>query len=210
VNACELEVVWPLHRWHYLSPMLADAGIDMNTEPESSTVPPAPARRPVATSRDLATRALQAGANCSQQRVSDLLAVSRRTLSRTVDPDVVAALHDADVVKQARTYLADTASRGSTAEEREAAAAWLVDARRDDQLVKPLHQRTSVRRPAAIRAGNRNGGGPVKRPATRGVFLRGGASRVRPGPALVGPRRWRPNRLREVIECARRHRLRKN
>jgi hypothetical protein len=71
----------------------------------------------------LATRALQAGANCSQQRVSELLGVSRRTLSRTVDPDFVAALLDATVVEQARTYLVDSASRGSTPEEREAAAA---------------------------------------------------------------------------------------
>ena len=36
VNTSELEVVWPLHRSHYLSPALADAGIDMETEPESS------------------------------------------------------------------------------------------------------------------------------------------------------------------------------
>jgi hypothetical protein len=119
--------------------------------------------------RELAVRALLA-AGCVQQRVAELLDTSRRSVGRMVEADVTAALRDADVVAQARTCLADTASRGSTDEEREAAEAWLVHALRDDQQVAQFHQRISVRRPAAtarvaIRAGTRHGGGTVKRPA---------------------------------------------
>ena len=104
-----------------------------------------------------------------------------------VEADVTAALRDVDVVDQARTYLADTASRGSTAEEREAADAWLVHAVRDEQQVEQFHQRTGVSRPTAqarvaIRAGKRNGG-PVKRPAvtpaTPSTRSRSAAGRVR-------------------------------
>jgi hypothetical protein len=112
--------------------------------------------------------------------VSELLGVSRRTVGRTVDPDFVTALHDADVVDQARTCLANTASHGSTAEEREAAEAWLVHAVRDEQQVEQFHQRTSGRRPRATAnaraatAVTRNGASrPVKRSA---------ATPVMPGP----------------------------
>ena len=175
MNTGELEVIWPLHRSHYLSPALADAGIDMHTEPEPSDRPSAPALRPVATSRDLATRALQAGANCSQQRVSRLLGVSRRTLSRTVDPDFVAALHDPAVVEQARICLADSASRGSAPEEREAAEAWLVHAVRDEQHVERFRRRTPSRRPVVKRNG---AGGAVKRPAVTPAT----PDAARPGP----------------------------
>jgi hypothetical protein len=69
-----------------------------------------------------------------------------------VEADVTATLRDGDVVEQARTCLADTTSRGSTAEERGGAEAWLVHALRDEHQVEQFHQRTSVRQPAATRA----------------------------------------------------------
>ena len=161
----------------------------MNTEPESSHVAPVvatpdtvhtvpcsevPAPRPIATSRDLATRALQAGAHCSQERVSELLGLSRRTLSQTVNPDFVAALLDAAVVEQAGVDVSGgQCEPRQYLDEREAAAAWLVHAMRDEHRIEQFHQRTSARRPAAtakarvaIRARNRHGGGSVKRLAT--------------------------------------------
>ena len=79
-----------------------------------------------------------------------------------VEADITAALGDGDVVDQARTYLADTASRGSTTEEREIAEAWLVNAVRDDQHAERFHRRTASRRPVIKRNG---AGGSVKRPA---------------------------------------------
>ena len=192
MDTSDLEVIWPLHRSHYLSPALAEAGIDMETEPEpeSFDMPAAPVVRPVATGRDLATRALQAGADCSQQRVSELLGVSRRTLSRTVDPDFVAALHDPAVVEEARTRLSDSASRGSTAEEREAAGAWLGAAVRDEQHVARSHQRTSIRRPtpqahAATTVKRTGAGSPGKRPAVSTAVL--GATLPGPPPAVFAP-----------------------
>lgn len=36
VHLHDLEVVWPLHRWHYVSPALADEGLVMPMEPESA------------------------------------------------------------------------------------------------------------------------------------------------------------------------------
>jgi hypothetical protein len=94
-SAGELEVVWPLHRWHYLSvtsdhPLLPDprmvnmAGVD-----ESLSLPLV-----VTPGRVLAARALLAGPDASQQRVSDLLGVSRRTIGRMADADCTTALHD--------------------------------------------------------------------------------------------------------------------
>ena len=69
--------------------------------------------------RELAARALLAGPDCSQQRVSDLLGVSRRTIGRMAEADLTTALRDPQVLEGARTCLAETASRGSTAEERD-------------------------------------------------------------------------------------------
>ena len=94
----ELEVVWPLHRSHYLSPALADAGVDMNTATESSddTSEPvdaadvgmslggatmAPSSVAAATvGRELAARALLAG-GCLQTRVAELLHTNRRRVA---------------------------------------------------------------------------------------------------------------------------------
>ena len=68
----ELEVIWPLHRGHYLSlpdPGTHDAGAGAVSVPLVAT-----------TGRELAARALLAGPDGSPQRVSDLLDVSRRTM----------------------------------------------------------------------------------------------------------------------------------
>ena len=64
--------------------------------------------------RELAARALQAGPDCSQQRIGDLLGVSRRTIGRMVDADLSTALRDPQVLEVARTCLAETTGRGCT------------------------------------------------------------------------------------------------
>ena len=136
-----LEVVWPLHKWHYLTPDL----IDMSSTPENDdtdSVHPA-------TSRDLAARALLAGADCTQERIAELLDTSRRTVGRMVDADVLAALQDATVVTETRTLIADSASRGSTAAEREAADAWLTRVLRDERQVEHVQHRRRRRRKVA-------------------------------------------------------------
>ena len=83
----ELEVVWPLHRSHYLSPMLTDEDLAMHSDPVSADDTPPPAPDAATPGRELAVRALLAGADCLQQRVSDLLGVSRRTIGRMADAD---------------------------------------------------------------------------------------------------------------------------
>jgi len=64
VQLCELEVVWPLHRWHYLSPALADEGLVMHTE-QAATDDPTMASVDVLPGRDLAARALLADLPCA-------------------------------------------------------------------------------------------------------------------------------------------------
>jgi hypothetical protein len=78
--------------------------------------------------RDLAARALVAGAACTQQRVSELLETSRRSVGRAVDSDLMAVPQNSSVVAKARTVLSESARRGSTPEERQAAEAWLMEA----------------------------------------------------------------------------------
>ena len=51
------------------------------------------------------------------------------------DVDFTPALRDPQVLEGARTCLEDTASRGSTTEEREAALAWLQEAARSEHEV---------------------------------------------------------------------------
>lgn len=98
------------------------------------------------TGRDLAARALLGGAECSAKRVSELLGVSRRTLGRMVEADLTAALQDAQTLAAARTYLEASTSRGIAVAERDAAAAWLAQALRDEQpLESAARRRTSVR-----------------------------------------------------------------
>ena len=144
----------------------------METEPESSERTSAPSVAAATHGRELAVRALLAGPDCSQQRVSKLLGVSRRTIGRMVDTDLTTALRDPKVLEQAERVAA-TASRGRPAEEREAADAWLIHARRDEQQVEQFHQRTVSRRPratvkalVALPAGKRNVKRPSVTPAT--------------------------------------------
>ena len=142
----DLEVVWPLYRSHYLSPALADEGLVMPIDPASADAPttasvdvaPTGARwRPV----------LLASPDGSQQRVSDLLGISRRTLGRMVDVDCPTAWRDPQALEGARTCLAETTSHGSTAEERDAATAWLEEAARSEH-----HGSRGRRRPRRRRA----------------------------------------------------------
>ena len=61
--------------------------------------------------------------------------MSRRTIGRLADLDLTMALRDPQELEAARTCLAETISRGSTAEERDAAVAWLEDAARSEHPV---------------------------------------------------------------------------
>ena len=70
----------------------------MPTEPESSEDPATPSVDAATHGRELAARALLAGADGSQQRVSDLLGVSRRTIGRMANTDLSTALRDADAL----------------------------------------------------------------------------------------------------------------
>jgi hypothetical protein len=109
VLSAELEVVWPLHRTHYLT----------IKEPDLM-----PTVTPAVDGRELAARAFVAAA-CTQARIATLLGVSRRTVGRSAELDVAAALGKADTLTQARACLAESAERGSTAQERDAALEWL-------------------------------------------------------------------------------------
>ena len=69
-------------------------------------------------------------------------------------------LRDPQALEGARTCLAETASRGSTAEEREAAVAWLEHVARDEHQaarVQALRRRPPGPRPGAGRRPSRNG-----------------------------------------------------
>jgi hypothetical protein len=151
VTLSEFEVVWPLSRVHYLAvpdpEMVTMSVID---EPLSQPLMATPGR-------ELAARALLGGA-CTQQRVSDLLGVSRRTIGRMADADCSTGLRDPQVLEGARTCLEETASRGSTAAERMAAAAWLQEAARDEHQVV----RTRGPPPPPVLS-------PVVRPTPRGL-----------------------------------------
>ena len=83
------------------------------------------------------------------------------------DAEYATALRDPQVLEAARTCLAETASRGSTAEERAAATAWLHAAARDEHQVE---QAQASRRPTARRSG------PVRRPTRYGVPRNGSAT----------------------------------
>ena len=69
--------------------------------------------------------------------------LAKTTLS-LADADLTTALRDAQMLEAARTCLEDTARRGSTAEGRAAAVAWLEEAARDEHQLE-------VRRPAPSR-----------------------------------------------------------
>jgi hypothetical protein len=136
--------------------------------PAADTAPDTPAR--IGQPRGLAARALQRGAGCTQQRASALLGVSRRQIGRETDAAPVTV---PSVVQGARTWLAETVGRGSTAEERDAATAWLQAASRDE------HQSAQV--PASRRsAAHRHGA--VRRPSGNGAHRHGSATATAPHP----------------------------
>ena len=81
-------------------------------------------------------------------RTSTLLGLSRRTLGRLVDGD--RAAFTPQQLADVRVCLSETASRGSTAEERDAATAWLEDAARSDHQV--AQQPPALKRPSAVRS----------------------------------------------------------
>jgi hypothetical protein len=78
-----LEVVWPLDRWHYLS---VPEPVDMTREPAAAD--------PVTAGHALAARALMAGAGCTQARVGVLLDTSRRSIGRLVATDLTTAVQE--------------------------------------------------------------------------------------------------------------------
>jgi len=137
VNACEFEVIWPLSKSHYLSagmvnmePLEASLSRSLVARPGRETV------RPDHLPKALAARALLATPDGKQQRVSDLLGVSRRMVGRMAEADFSTGLRDPQVLEEdARACLEGTARRGSTAAER-AAAAWLQEAARDEHQVE--------------------------------------------------------------------------
>ena len=86
MKTSELEVIWPLHRRHYLSlpdprQVLTEAIDAPRSEPLVAT-----------TGRELAARALLAGPDGAPQRVSELLDVSRAGIDRMADADCSIAL----------------------------------------------------------------------------------------------------------------------
>jgi hypothetical protein len=152
--------------------------------------------RPDHLPKALAARALLATPDGTQQRVSDLLGVSRRTIGRLAEADFSAALRDKQVLDDARTYLQDTASRGSTAAERAAAAAWLEEAAREEHQVpvtqaatKPVVEHHVERTPAATTPPVSS---PVVNPTPRGLARRPDHTTARrnastPSPATTLP-----------------------
>jgi hypothetical protein len=151
----------------------------MPTDPASSAGPTTASVDAVPHGRELAVRALLAGADCVQQRVSDLLGVSRRTIGRMAEADLSTALRDPQVLEGARTCLAETARRGSTAEEREAAGAGLEAAARDARQAARV---PASRRPAARRPGT------VRRPSCNGAPRNGAATPTVPHAPRRSPR----------------------
>jgi hypothetical protein len=60
------------------------------------------------------------------------------------EADLTTALRDPQVLEIARTSLTETASRGSTLEERDAAIAWLEDAQRAEWQVERARSTAAV------------------------------------------------------------------
>ena len=142
-----LEVVWPPHKWDYLT--VADSDMPVNPPPLSSTwagangghaTPTRSKRRrahrtgpgdrtPAAVDpthqqgRALAVHAFLQGAQCRVSRVSALLGVSTRSVGRhRARP----RLTTRPILEVAQTCIAASADRGSTPAERAAAAVWLA------------------------------------------------------------------------------------
>ena len=81
VQLGELEVIWPLHRWHYLSPALADEGLVMHTDPDAAEARTTAVGDVALDGRALVARALFAGAGCTLRRMVDA-AIARPRRSR--------------------------------------------------------------------------------------------------------------------------------
>jgi hypothetical protein len=205
-----MEVVWPLHRRHYLcvpeeavravAPAAEKSGNryqdppprhaaeerimadmtdkdahDLDSSPAPEVVPadqitdvPEPRGRQA---RALAVSALLAGACCTRVRVGRVLGISTRTLGRDLDDaPQVGRLGDAPVVERAAALIAESASRGSTSAERDAAHTWLrEEAAGVPRAIRPRPQ-TPPRAHAPDgtatprRTARRNGRGLVRRP----------------------------------------------
>ena len=124
---------------------------------------------PAVDGRELAARALLAGAGCTQEGVAVLLNTSRRSMGRLLAADVTAAIHDVDARTTARTCLEGA---DSTTEERDAAEAWLLQAERDErpaERVRPEteHARTRPASGHAPGAGSSSAKPPAKQPAAK-------------------------------------------
>src|SRR5262245_13752134 len=132
VSRIEYDVIWPHSRDDYLTieePVRLSVATPVGDDPS-------PARPAAPSGRELAARALL-GAGCTQARAGALLGVSRRTVGRTADRDVSAALRQAETLTRARGCLVESERRGSTAEERDAALDWLGHALREQQGARP-------------------------------------------------------------------------
>jgi hypothetical protein len=127
VNPRGYEVVWPLDRRHYLTveahPIIMRAAPPAPATPAITAI--TVASQTVVDGRRLAAKALLLGAHCSQRRVIALLRVSRWTLDRITHGKTVTGLPEPEVLEMAQTCLEESTNRGSTAEERQAARAWL-------------------------------------------------------------------------------------
>jgi hypothetical protein len=164
VNPGELEVVWPLNRWHYLTvpdpdvpahpPALASTWVAQSS-PRSVSGPVASAPFEIGVSngdgpdqaspggrshasvldptlqagRALAVHAFLQGATCRPRRASALLGTHARTVGRDRTRPLLMAPPN---LERAQALIAASADRGSTAEERAAAAAWLTEAARGE------------------------------------------------------------------------------
>jgi hypothetical protein len=165
-------------------------------EPLSLTASTPSDRAPVATPDALAVRALLGGL-CSQQRVSDLFGVSRRTIGRLAEAEDSTAMRDPQRLECARTCLEETAGRGSTIEERDSAAAWLAVTARDAHqgavtasrhvqqpdrpLLKPDRPKTAAPRPVSPSRG-RKARVHVRRPPRTGAHRAAASTAVIPDP----------------------------
>jgi hypothetical protein len=176
VHLGELEVIWPRHKSDYLfvpHPELVNMEtVEAPLSPPIAAIAGRETVRHTGMPKALAARALL-GAECSQQRAADLIGSNRRTLGRMVETDLTTALRNPQALERARTCLEDTAGRGSTAEERAAAVAWLTVAARDEHQVeaKPVAvtPRVSTSRPRKAR-------GPARRPTRTAVTRHGAAT----------------------------------
>ena len=169
--------------------------------PSTTGRPVAPSRS-AATSRALAGRALLA--SCDPPRVGQVLGVSRRTLGRIADADSTAALQDA-----ARGRGGAALARGqcpprpsSTAEERDAADAWLRDAQQEQQQVTRYAPRALSDRGAVHAPGP---SAPAQKSARTGVPQEGDADgRETHAPRPSAPGVWSAER--DPADAARRAR----